>query len=105
MQPEELKIIAEGMGYEVHLEMGVRNNQGMMCLYIHHANGTRTEYAPDTTNDTQCMEIMKELKTDIEYWYRLDEWEANPRRDEIPKRGKTINEAVCKAALEYYKKQ
>ena len=101
MKPEELKIIAEGMGYKVNLldDSGPMLNKNGVWL-----NGNSTPYNP-LTNDTQCMEIME--KHDC--FTSVDEDGTKlasfpPHRDNFICKGKTINEAVCKAALEHFKK-
>ena len=100
MEAEQLKVIAEGMGYEIRSSKTSMSEDRLMVW-----NGfdisTRQKYNPLTNND-QMVEIINELKIDTEYWYRLDEWSAEPRGG-ASRRGKTINEAVCNAAYEYFK--
>jgi hypothetical protein len=113
MKPEELKIIAEGMGYKAakQPEYNDSNWRTGFVLLIYDKNKTFIEYNP-LTNDTQCMEIMEKLKSEISYNWR-DGWVVRLQitiktqfGNELSSKrifGKTINEAVCKAAYEYFK--
>jgi len=104
MNAEKLKIVAAGMGYEVHEDMGVRDGQGAICLYIYHANGTRKEYCPDTTNNDQMVEIMEkalEINELVEFEKFTDKYYMVT--DATTYGGKTLAEAVCKWAYEHYK--
>lgn len=104
MDAEKLKVIAEGMGYEL---------RGSSSPYLTDRvvvwNGkdihTRAIYNP-LTNDSQCMEIAHKLKINTEYFKDIDEWEAWRKESDnsvlITINGKTINEAVCNAAYEYF---
>jgi len=104
MEPEKLKIIAEGMGYERVVIAKDCNPPKVMKLRVRLVGFERDEYNPLTNND-QMVKIMEKCKIcvmphDIEvFWeaylgYKGKIYEAN---------GKTINEAVCNAAYEHYK--
>jgi len=94
MEAEKLKIIAEGMGYEVittkfgYVEIGFK------------ANGAKKLYEPDTTNNDQNSELEEKLK--INTRPILDFWVASVRNGTTSK-GKTPREARCNAAYEYFK--
>ena len=104
MKPEQLKVIAEGMGYkfvEVVLD-GVMYNWNI-------GFDEAREYNPDTTNAEQCMEIMERLL--IEHGtIKFEKYKSgdvgmidNWRNDYALGEGKIINEAVCNAAYECFK--
>ena len=98
MKPEELKIIAEGMGINVRVD-------GDYCsLEPKHGDTHYTAYNP-LADDTQCMEIMEKLKITLLHDFVLECWSASKvkNNNRVIGEGKTINEAVCKAALEYFK--
>ena len=102
MKPEQLKVIAEGMGYEV---------QRVADGWVYVKRGGFRDgflYSPDTTNNDQMVEIMEKLievaadkaillTKDVEYEIEME------AEDDIYVGGKTINEAVCNAAFEYFK--
>ena len=96
LSAEDLRVLAEGMGYVI-FSVGEQFVTVWDGKDIH----TRKRYKPHTTNDTQCMEIMEKLHININYIYENDV-EAKVGRT-YKSSGKTINEAVCKAALEYFK--
>ena len=105
MEVEKLKAIAEGMGYRLRLnpdkEIVVLTGGG---LWI---EGNSHTYYP-LTNDTQCMEIMLHLfeKAGFSFHYIDGEYMFNLARYDkklISEKSKTINEAVCNAAYEYFK--
>lgn len=105
MEPKELKIIAEGMGYETHLHKSWPNT-----VLINVKNPDLVKYNP-LTNDTQCMEIVEKLLK-VHGTIKFEEYKSgdigmvdNWRDDYALGKGKTINEAVCKAALEYFKRE
>ena len=103
MNTEQLRVIAEGMGYKIHsVSDGI--------VFISHA-GFRVNgfpYQPDTTNNDQMVEIMEKLEIDIEhkasglvaYTYK-----GNNEVLLYSGQGKSINEAVCAAAYEYFSKE
>ena len=95
MKSEELKIIAEGMGYYVNPSM-----EDGVTIDI---NGHWFDYNPDTTNDTQCMEIMERLKLSVRWQHDICYVSQTRYFASGVSNGKTIREAVCKAALEYFK--
>jgi len=97
MKPEQLKVIAEGMGYET---FSISEN------YVTVWNGkdiyTRKWYKPHTTNNDQMVEIIERHIIQLE---QLDFgiWKALISLEPQSHLGKTINEAVCSAAYEYFK--
>ena len=96
MTPEQLKVIAEGMGY--HFDC---INDGVVLVST---NVNLWEYNPITNND-QCMEIMEKLHTWVTWPFHKHSCEiliSKEGKSYIGK-GKTINEAVCNAAYEYFK--
>lgn len=94
MKPEQLKVIAEGMGIKVQSYEDK--------LAIHHCNGTATIYNP-LTNDTQAMEIIEKLHMNTFWWNPKKCWASFSGTHNSPEcYGKTINEAVCNAAYEYF---
>jgi len=99
MNAEKLKIIAIGMGYEA----AITESCDRVC-YREKGNTLWFDYSPDTTNNDQMVEIMERLKIAVHFWN--EEWCANryTEIDGIEKGsiGKTINEAVCNAAYEYF---
>ena len=101
MKPEKLKVIAEGMGYEVAIKP--RNIRGTITDAVFNYNG-EVWYNP-LTNAEQCMEIMEKLKLDVVWWPEQKEWSSErciAGSSTIGYTGKTITEAVCKAAYEYF---
>lgn len=97
--PEMLKVIAEGMGYKT-----CSTGNGEFIAYQCHDENN--EYSP-ITNAEQCMEIMEKLEVCLSRLMKPDAWQAVINdlvtREEIFAEGKTINEAVCLAAYEYFK--
>ena len=98
MKPEQLKIIAIGMGYETaHTHKGRLFYDGSFDMPI--------EYEPDTTNNDQMVEIV-DMLLDIGCAIGKEENSNNVvvyLGGEFLGEGKTINEAVCNAAYEYFK--
>lgn len=95
MKPEELKVIAEGMGYISGL-----NGYMEPCFYkLGGRHPEEIEYTPLTNND-QMVEIMEKLKISI--WFDGVTWVAQIKNNNRSLED-TINEAVCKAAYEYFK--
>jgi len=100
MKPEQLKVIAEGMGYiNIHVSAPY--------VYIDYShNDLLTNYNPLTNND-QMVEIIEKLldlgwtisKFEDKYLLTL-EIVCNVSTQFMDK---TINEAVCNAAYEYFK--
>ena len=108
MKPEELKVIAEGMGRFAE----TRGNANIVYIYGANQDPDTTpqlKYNPLTNND-QMVEILdvllsndfiisKDLDTgNYEVWQ--DSYSVSLVETYL---GKTINEAVCKAAYEYFK--
>jgi len=95
MKPEQLKVIALGMGYKIH---SIHDD----IVFISHA-GFRVNgfpYQPDTTNNDQMVEIMERLKFKLEF--SGESWDAELEKPFIYCLGKTINEAVCNAAFAFF---
>ena len=106
MEPEKLKVIAEGMGYEVELNNGYAN----ATVYIRTLGNKIKAYRPDTTNSDQMVEIIGRFdKVEIERPMGSNGDLAVVRLTKGEKsytgKGKTINEAVCNAAYEYFNNQ
>ena len=102
--PEKLKVIAEGMGYNAVIKP--RNIRGSVSDAVWLVD--REEwYEPHLTNAEQCMEIMEKLEVNVLFISKCL-WQAVVGLDfgmtgGVDGRGKTINEAVCNAAYEYFK--
>ena len=106
MKPEQLKVIAEGMGYD---SVEIREYEtGAPSVWVRlPCQSQSTEYRPDTTNNDQMVEIMEKLfdlgwiisKFEDKYLLTL-EVVCNISTQFT---GKTINEAVCNYAYEYFK--
>jgi len=104
---EQLKVIAEGMGYEAQ----PLTNQFNGLMVIFRGRGRIPfSYNPLTNND-QMVEIMERLKLSTSHLINPDailatlnisfldaEYEGDTEFE-----GKTIHEAVCNAAYEYFK--
>ena len=98
MKPEQLKVIAEGMGYKIQ-------NIDPSSVYVKHAGFTvyGFPYNPLTNND-QMVEVMEKLSR-----HGILEIDSNIKGecfvtyDSHDYSGKTINEAVCNAAYDYFK--
>jgi len=118
LEAEKLKVIAKGMGYEAEIVSGVT-----MLIIMRSGNmvngyqDIRDElpYKPNTTNNDQMVKIMGKLldvflevrvravdETEI-YWCELIHQEHEYM--DVEDMGKTINEAVCNAAWEYFHQQ
>lgn len=107
LKVEMLKVIAEGMGYTVRL-----SELNEICtsgdgVFIERGKVLNTTYYNPLTNNDQMVEIMEKLIHECIYHIRGG---ANPNdvhiRDKdyaLVAKGKTINEAVCNAAYEYFK--
>ena len=100
MKPEQLKVIAEGMGYE----SSIVNSS---CFYKHpdefESHITINDFYNPLTNNDQIVEIIEKLKIDLYYYPDEDYcWKALVRRD-TQQEAITINEAVCNAAYRYFK--
>ena len=97
MKPEKLKVIAVGMGYRVshyaNEDLIADRPSGGVCIY------------EPLTNAEQCMEIMERLKLNVLHHHACGDY--NDVRVVLPSgdfvEGKTINEAACNAAYEYFK--
>lgn len=113
MEASKLKLIAEGMGYEYRQYASIESSKNMFAKDM-----AIEEYNP-LTNDTQCMEIMEKLPVDISkqstqtvgkpeteksYWMAGARY-FNKKGEfvRVLEEGKTIKEAVCNAAYEYFK--
>ena len=94
MKAEKLKVIAEGMGYKIAYIV----NDWVMCEAM---GGMIFNYTPHLTNNDQLVEIMEKLGLDVIYDQGI--WKSG--RDTANYYGKTISEAVCNAAYEYFKCQ
>ena len=96
MKPEQLKVIAEGMGYII---------LGDSSLYptVKKAEHSKVVAYNPLTNNDQMVEIIEKLKIDLYYYPDEDYcWKALVRRD-TQQEAITINEAVCNAAYRYFK--
>lgn len=108
MDVEKLKIISEGMGYETrmwpegHPEKELQIKKEGLNGYVYY-----NWYRPHTTNNDQMVEILKKLISAgglLDGCHAEDEDSFMIYFDE-PMRfytAKTINEAVCNAAFEYF---
>ena len=103
MKTEQLKVIAIGMDYEAWVNKDT--------VYVKHAGFQEGfPYKPDTTNNDQMVEIMEKLKANL-FWPVLDNDGETTHKASICIKpcehvygySKTINEAVCIAAYEYFK--
>ena len=99
LKPEKLKVIAEGMGYQASNFYWPSYSGKIKYITV-----KGKEYNP-LTNAEQCMEIMEEVKITLLYDFVLNYWSASKVKGSkrIIGEGKTINEAVCNAAFEYFK--
>jgi len=100
MEPEQLKVIAEGMGYELNERGYPVKYKGMEVFFLHVSD--EQPYNPLTNND-QMVEIMERLEIDVEYTKYGVETGLIVNTKNYYGKGKTINEAVCNAAYEYFK--
>jgi len=100
MKPEQLKVIAEGMGYKP-VDHPSPSRQGDVQMYEKGEFYPMTQYNP-LTNNGQMVEIVEKLKLDICYDHDSGGWEAYYNNNDECMRGKIINEAACKAAYEYF---
>ena len=109
MKAEKLKVIAEGMGYKIAYIV----NDWVMCEAM---GGMIFNYTPHLTNNDQLVEIMEKLYMQTIPWQGAFpyKWHTRIFREDTNLRefvlrneayGKTINEAVCNAAYEYFKCQ
>jgi len=103
MEAEQLKVIAEGMGYE---RVALRNISAPKEYQWIALLGSEA-YNPLTDND-QMVEIMDRLIHVIDLFYFEPFVDGSFKivdveTDKIISEGKTINEAVCNAAYEYFK--
>jgi len=102
METKKLKVIAEGMGYKTaHIHKGRLFYDGSFDMPI--------EYEPDTTNNDQMVEIMEKFEwigfeRPMGHGFVICEYRVSLMDDYAKTaKGKTINEAVCNAAYEYFK--
>ena len=107
MKPEELKIIAEGMGKIIAVSFDFIPDEDSIylgaCSHTY-LGATCFKYNP-IENAAQCMEIMEKLIQEANYsiFAGFDKSTRVMLGMKIKGTGKTINEAVCRAALEYFK--
>ena len=99
MTPEQLKVIAEGMGYEI---ICPKNDIKRFTVWDGEDMHTRCKYNPDTTNNDQMIEIMDGLKYNLKFFDDTNEWVIFDKTRYCVGTGKTINKAVCNAAYEYF---
>ena len=115
MNTEQLKVIAEGMGYKTRIYndacVKFKGQLQIEVETIEEDLNYYNWYRPDTTNNDQMVEIMEKLyhqrlrlnaiytNGEISH-YEMSTWGGVPVGS-----GKTINEAVCNAAYEYFKEQ
>jgi len=98
MKPEQLKVIAEGMGYETEIRSGTFNT--LNCyIQARGEKGINHLYFPLTNND-QMVEILNKFQFDIQ-WFGLTC--VIFLNGAMIGEGKTIHEAVCNAAYEHFK--
>lgn len=99
MNPEKLKVIAEGMGYEAKIEGCITHlDELSFVLYRKPEWKSWLEYNPDTTNNDQMVEIIVKNGTHTSP-VADGQWRAYSVKSKGHSIGKTINEAVCK---DYY---
>ena len=91
--PEMLKVIAEGIGYKESIYKVTQIYDGVTIP-------PQSDYNP-LTNAEQCMEIMEKLKLEMDYFNNRQEWRVNISKHKFSL-GKTIPEAICKAAYKYF---
>jgi len=103
MEPDKLKLIAEGMGYERVVIAKDCNPPKVMKLKVRLVGFERDEYSP-LTNNNQMVEIINKTHPSID-WIDDDLWQVIIHKKSVTYEGwgKTINEAVCNAAYEHYK--
>ena len=110
MEVEELKVIAEGVGYEASITNKSMGGDNMWVNIKEHPLASATNIYNPLTNNDQMVEIMERLKVAVQ-WSRTDScWISEilflPENSDAiiyDSEGKTINEAVCNAAYEYFK--
>ena len=110
MKPEDLRVIAKGM--HPNEQIDIEEDEVWLMNYPSTTPEGRgykilaTQFNP-LADDAQCMEIMEKLKIFISRHSRGGEDLVGASTfmygREAHANGKTINEAVCKAALEYFK--
>ena len=98
MKPEDLKQLAEYMGYGVDVRpfdetVYIYNKQKDEKLHYK----LHKEYNP-LTNAEQCLELMEKFKSQTQWSEPLQEWYVLDSYGGIGE-GKTINEAVTNAAI------
>ena len=94
MKPEDLKQLAEYMGYEI------LNNSPNDWSVTKNGWSYYCKYSP-LTNAEQCLELMEKFKIDILFMADKDLIKASNKNftGEFMGHGKTINEAVAIAAI------
>ena len=107
MNTEKLKVIAEGMGYtswisDIYSKPECWYETGNMHEFI-----KKGRYNPTTNND-QMVEIMEKILNSLKN-IKIINFTSGVNVSfgffgDLEGEGKTINEAVCNAAYEYFKK-
>ena len=104
-----LKVITEGMGYEIEYETYLTYEVDKPDIYAAYIGKGKNQvrYTPHTTNARQCMEIMSKLihlhNLSVHGGFAGTDTTIRKNLSETVASGKTINEAVCLAAYEYFK--
>lgn len=106
MNNKKLRVIAKGMGYYIATTFDF--NPDSDAVYIGDCSNTYLEslcfmYRPETDND-QMVEIIEKLHLNIDWLNGSGMWRVNVPNHKF-KYGKTLNEAVCLAAYNYFKGQ
>jgi len=98
MELSKLKVIAEGMGYEIYSTVSLTRKS--IKIYIDESY--EIEYCPDTTNNmVEIMDKALEINELVEFEKFTDKYYMVT--DATTYGGKTLAEAVCKWAYEHYK--
>lgn len=99
ISPEDLKIIAVGMGYKVRM----CHNDNIVTVKADVMYGTHTEYNP-VYFDSQMVEIMEKLASAgiLEIDMSIKD-KCCLTYDSVDYSAETLNLAVCRAAVEYFK--
>jgi len=104
MKPEQLKVIAEGMGYKASIVGATDNSKEYVGIW---KNGCVVGGHNPLINNDQMVDIFTYLieKMGFSFHYIDNEYMLTLARYDkklISVKGKTINEAVCNAAYEYF---
>lgn len=110
MNAAQLRVIAIGMGYETELMM--RPSERQYIDYFNNTRGGRAwrgKYDPEN-NPAQLLEIIEKLPFDQPsdkigdgLWKADGIWKVQITFEGYVAESKSINEAVCNAAYEYFK--